>query len=140
GRVPMIVAGALGLLLAVIVAGVVPGSESGLVMLGLFLNGVGWNLAFVAASTLLTDALSASERTSIQGLADLVMGLMGALGSAAGGMVLGAWGFGALNTLGAAVVLAGLAAMWLQRPGPHGIAIRPREEAEGGDGTWSAPP
>jgi len=30
-------------------------------------------------------------------------------------MVLGAWGFGALNALGGAIVLAGLAAMWLQR-------------------------
>jgi MFS family permease len=130
GRVPMIVAGALGLLVAVIVAGLVPGSESGLVMLALFLNGVGWNLAFVAASALLTDVLSASERTSIQGLADLVMGLMGALGSAVGGMVLGIWGFGALNTLGAAIVLAGLAAMWLQRSGPVGITLPLREEPE----------
>ena len=130
GRVPMIGAGGLGLLLAVAVAGLAPGSDSGLVMLGLFLNGVGWNLAFVAASALLTDALSASERTSIQGLADLVMGLMGALGSAAGGMILGAWGFGPLNALGAAVVVVGLVAMWLQRPGPQGIGIRLREEPE----------
>jgi len=130
GRVPMIGVGGLGLLLAVAVAGLTPGSDSGLVMLGLFLNGVGWNLAFVAASALLTDALSASERTSIQGLADLVMGLMGALGSAAGGMILGAWGFGALNALGAAVVALGLVAMWLQRPGPLGLGIPLREEPE----------
>ena len=130
GRVPMIGVGGLGLLLAVAVAGLAPGSDSGLVMLGLFLNGVGWNLAFVAASALLTDALSASERTSIQGLADLVMGLMGALGSAAGGMILGAWGFGALNALGAAVVALGLVAMWLQRPGPLGLGIPLREEPE----------
>jgi MFS family permease len=130
GRAPMIGAGGVVLLLAVAVAGLAPGGESGLVMLGLFLNGVGWNLAFVAASALLTDALSANERTSIQGLADLVMGLMGALGSAAGGMVLGAWGFGALNALGAAVVLAGLAAMWLQRPGPVSITLPLREEPE----------
>jgi MFS family permease len=99
-------------------------------MLGLFLNGVGWNLAFVAASALLTDALSASERTSIQGLADLVMGLMGATGSALGGMILGTWGFGALNALGAAVVLVGLAAMWQQRPRAQGIAVRFREEPD----------
>ena len=130
GRVPMIVTGALGLLVAVSLAGAAPGSESGLVMLGLFLNGVGWNLAFVAASALLTDALSASERTSIQGLADLVMGLMGALGSALGGMVLGAWGFGALNTLGGAIVLAGLAAIWAQRSGSLGITLPLREEPE----------
>ena len=130
GRVPMIVTGALGLLLACAVAGLVPGSDSGLVMFGLFLNGVGWNLAFVAASALLTDALSAAERTSIQGLADLVMGLMGAFGSAAGGMILGLWGFGALNAFGIAVVIVGLVAMWLQRPGPQSISVRLREEPE----------
>jgi len=130
GRVPLIVAGALGLLVAVTVAGLAPGGASALVMLGLFLNGVGWNMAFVAASALLTDALSANERASIQGLADLVMGLMGALGSALGGMVLGAWGFGALNTLGGAIVLAGLFAMWLQRSGSEGITLRLREEPE----------
>jgi len=130
GRAPLIVAGALGLLVAVAVAGLAPGSASALVMLGLFLNGVGWNMAFVAASALLTDALSANERTSIQGLADLVMGLMGALGSALGGMVLGAWGFGALNTLGGAIVLAGLFAMWLQRSGSEGLTLRLREEPE----------
>jgi MFS family permease len=130
GRVPMIVTGAVVLLLACTLAGVVPGSESGLVMAGLFLNGVGWNLAFVAASALLTDALSAAERTSIQGLADLVMGLMGALGSALGGMVLGLWGFGAQNALGIAVVIVGLVAMWLQRPGAQSIAVRLREEPE----------
>jgi hypothetical protein len=56
------------------------------------------------------------------------MGLMGALGSAAGGMVLGVWGFGALNALGAAIVVAGLAAMWLQRPGPVGIPVRVTEK------------
>ena len=82
----------------------------------LFLNGVGWNFAFVAGSALLTDALSPAERASIQGLADLVMGLMGASGSAAGGMILGVWGFAVLNTVGAVLVLAPLAATLLRRP------------------------
>jgi predicted MFS family arabinose efflux permease len=97
------------LLVALAVAGLAPGADSGLVMAGLFLNGVGWNFAFVAASALLTDVLSPGERTSIQGLADLVMGVLGALGSAAGGLVLGTLGFGALNALGAAVIVGGLA-------------------------------
>src|SRR6267143_3519801 len=66
GRLPVIAAGGVILLAAVFVAGVPPGSESGLVIFGLFLNGVGWNLAFVAGSALLTDALSPDERTSIQ--------------------------------------------------------------------------
>jgi MFS family permease len=109
GRGAMIAIGGVVLLLAMAIAGLVPGREGGLVMLGLFLNGVGWNFAFVAASALLTDVLSPAERTSIQGLADLVMGLLGALGSAAGGFVLGTLGFGALNALGAAIIVAGLA-------------------------------
>ena len=88
GRLMMIGVGAFVLVLAVVVAGLVPGSDSGLVMLALALNGVGWNLAFVAGSALLTDALSPAERASTQGIADLSMGLMGAFGSAAGGMVL----------------------------------------------------
>jgi MFS family permease len=115
GRLPVIGLGGLVLTLAVALAGLAPGGRSDLVMLGLFLNGIGWNLAFVAGSALLTDALSPAERTSMQGFADLVMGLMGALGSAAGGMVLGLWGFGALNAAGAAAVVIPLAAMWLNR-------------------------
>ena len=115
GRLMMIGVGAFVLVLAVAVAGLVPGSDSGLVMLALALNGVGWNLAFVAGSALLTDALSPAERTSTQGIADLSMGLMGAFGSAAGGMVLGNWGFGMLNALGAAIVVGTLTVMLLGR-------------------------
>ena len=115
GRLMMIGVGALLLVVAVVAAGLLPGSESGLVMLALALNGVGWNLAFVAASALLTDALTPAERTSTQGIADLSMGLMGAFGSAAGGMVLGTWGFGALNALGAAIVVGTLTVMLLGR-------------------------
>ncbi len=116
GRLPMIALGGLVLLAALAVAGLAPGSQSGLVMLGLFVNGIGWNLAFVSGSALLTDALSPGERTSIQGMADLAMGLMGALGSAVGGLVLGVWGFLALNALGAALVVAPLVGAWLLRP------------------------
>ena len=109
GRGMMIAIGGLVLLVGMALAGLVPSSDSGLVMIGLFLNGVGWNFAFVAASALLTDALSANERTSIQGLADLVMGLLGAFGSAAGGFILGTLGFGMLNVLGSIIIVAGLA-------------------------------
>ena len=116
GRLVMIGAGALVLIAAVLLAGLVPGNDHALIILGLFLNGVGWNFAFVAGSALLTDALSTAERASIQGLADLVMGLMGALGSAAGGMILGVWGFAILNAVGAALVLGPLAVTLLRRP------------------------
>jgi predicted MFS family arabinose efflux permease len=116
GRLPMIAAGALLLIGAVMLAGLAPGQERGLIMLGLFANGVGWNLAFVAASALLTDALSPAERAPVQGFADLCMGLMGAIGSAAGGMILGVWGFAVLNAIGAVLVLGPLGIALLRRP------------------------
>ena len=116
GRLPMIGVGAIVLVGAVLLAGLAPGSDHVLVILALTLNGVGWNFAFVAGSALLTDALSPAERASAQGFADLSMGLMGALGSAAGGMILGVWGFTVLNALGAALVLGPLAATLLRRP------------------------
>ena len=46
------------------------------------------------------------------------MGLMGALGSSAGGMILGLWGFTMLNIVGATMVLAPLAVTVLRRPAP----------------------
>jgi MFS family permease len=116
GRLPAIGAGALILIGSTMLAGFVPGSNGALVILGLFFNGVGWNLTFVAGSALLTDALSPAERASTQGLADLVMSLMGALGSSAGGMILGLWGFTILNVVGAALVLGPIGVSLLRRP------------------------
>lgn len=116
GRLPVIAAGALLLIGAVALAGLAPGAASGVIILGLFLNGIGWNLAFVAGSALLTDALATAERASVQGFADLLMGLMGAIGAAAGGMILGLWGFAILNAVGAALVLGPLALTLLRRP------------------------
>jgi predicted MFS family arabinose efflux permease len=96
------------------------------VTLAIFLNGIGWNFGFVGGSALLTDALSPAERTSMQGLADLITGLMGAAGSAAGGMILQAWGFPTLNLTGAALVLGPLAAVWLGRAR---LTARPAEQS-----------
>jgi MFS family permease len=115
GRLPMIGVGGIILMLACALAGLAPGHAGGLVIAGLFLNGIGWNLAFVSGSALLTDALSPDERTSMQGLADLCMGAMGFVGSALGGVVLGLWGFGMLNGVGAAVLILPLAASSMRR-------------------------
>jgi len=122
GRLLIIGAGAVILILAVMLAGLAPGSDRLLVILALFLNGVGWNMAFVAGSALLTDALAPNERASVQGLADLFMGLMGALGSATGGMILGIWGFAILNAVGAVLVLGPLTVTLVRRQ-----ALSPRE-------------
>jgi MFS family permease len=124
GRMPVIGAGALLLIAAIALAGLLPGSAAAPVIFALFLNGVGWNLAFVAGSALLTDALSPTERASVQGFADLLMGLMGAIGSVVGGMILGIWGFAILNAVGAALVLGPLGLSLLRRPAVAAPASR----------------
>jgi MFS family permease len=124
GRLVTIALGALILIGAVFLAGFTPGDNGPVVILGLFLNGIGWNLAFVAGSALLTDALASAERASVLGLADLCMGLMGALGSAAGGMILGIWGFAILNVVGAALAFGPLAAALLRRPALAAASLR----------------
>jgi MFS family permease len=76
---------------------------SPLLLVALFLLGVGWSCTLVSGSTLLTGAIATDERPATQGFADVVMGLAGAGGGAAGGVVVGAVGFGAL-AIGSAVV------------------------------------
>src|SRR5262249_10546743 len=116
GRLSIIGVGATILILAVMLAGLAPGSDHVLVILALFLNGVGWNMAFVAGSALLTDALSPNERASVQGLAALFLRLIGGLGSAHGALVPGIWGFAILNAVGAILVLGPLGFTLLRRP------------------------
>ena len=62
---------------------------SGLLLVALFLLGVGWSCTLVSGSTLLTAAVATDERPASQGVADVVMGLMGALGGAVAGVVVG---------------------------------------------------
>jgi MFS family permease len=115
GRLAMIVTGCLLLIVATVVAGLAPGSN-GLLVASMFgLNGIGWNFAFVSGSALLTDALEPAERTSMQGFADLMSGLMGALGSTLGGIALQSWGFPILNAAGAVLVVGPILLTWLGR-------------------------
>jgi len=74
GRLPMIGLGGAVLLVALAIAGLAPGSASGLVMFGLFLNGIGWNLAFVSGSALLTDALSPEDGDPVMAIHALTEG------------------------------------------------------------------
>jgi len=126
GRLAMILIGGCLLIAAVVVAGLAPGSNGLLVALMFCLNGIGWNFAFVSGSALLTDVLEPAERTSMQGFADLMTGLMGALGSTLGGIVLQSWGFAVLNAAGAVLILGPLAAVWLGRAA---LAPQPSERS-----------
>ncbi len=105
GRYPVIIAGGAVLLLATLVAGTA-GASMAQVTAGLFLLGAGWSLVLVPASTLLTESVPVADRTRVQGGSDAAMNVSAAIGAAGSGPLLGFIGFGGLNALSAAIVLA----------------------------------
>jgi len=108
GRHTVLAAGSVVLLLALLLAGTAPMGASVRIGAGLFLLGLGWSLCTVAASTLLSEGSPLSARTDVQGVADLTMGLVAAAAGALGGLVAGAFGYGAL-TFVAALLVTGIA-------------------------------
>ena len=73
--------------------------------LALFLVGLGWNLCYIAGSSLLSDILAPAERGQIQGLNELVVNLASAFGSLSSGVILTYFGYVALGETGAALAL-----------------------------------
>ncbi|WP_436772702.1 MFS transporter [Yinghuangia sp. YIM S09857] len=108
GRIPVIVAGQLILLGAVLVAGL-SGRTVPLTVVGLVLLGLGWSCSMVAGSSLLAESVPQRERPRVQGMSDLMMNLAGAAGGALSGSVLGVAGYGGLNAAAGMIVLPVLA-------------------------------
>jgi MFS family permease len=74
--------------------------------IGLFLLGVGWNFAFVGATTMVTQCHRPSERNQVQAFNDfLVFGSM-AVGSFSSGLLLASFGWTAVNEVVFPVVMA----------------------------------
>ena len=105
GRSPMLFTGAAVQLLSLLLAGVSPEGSSWQISVGLFLLGLGWSSATVAASALIADLAPLESRTDVQGVADMTMWLTAAGGGALSGLIVAQWGYPALNAFGA--VLAG---------------------------------
>lgn len=112
-RGPVLITGSLITVLAAIVA---PSSPSVPVIVGgLFLLGLGWNLAFVAGSALVADQLTPAERFKTQGANDLLIGLFSGIGSLSSGFLFAALGYGTISLVGGLlmVLAAGLAVWWV---------------------------
>src|SRR6187402_2454554 len=104
GRVPTILLGQVILAAALVTASF--GQESTFtVTVALFLLGLGWSATNVAGSTLLTEASAEGQRTRRQGLSDLTMSLVAAIGAILAGVVLAWIGYGGLAlVVGVAVI------------------------------------
>ncbi len=117
GREPVIVLGSVILILAGLSAGLSPDLVP--LAISLFLLGLGWNLCYVGGSTLLSDQLSQSEGSRMQGVNDLLVGLASAIGSLGSGFVFAAVGFQIMGFVGAGLSLIPVAVIlwWRKRAG-----------------------
>jgi MFS family permease len=110
GRARVILSGAAGLLLACLAA---PLSNMTIALaFSLFLLGLGWNFCYVGGSTLLSDHLSAGERSRTQGFNDLLIGLASALGSLVSGIIFARYGFAVMTIAGAVIATLPILAVW----------------------------
>jgi MFS family permease len=96
GARPTILIGQLILLISLAVSGFGANNFT-LVVIGLFLLGLGWSAGTVAGSALLSQELSTEEKPVVQGFSDSLMSLSGAFGGAISGTILTLYGFGGLN-------------------------------------------
>lgn len=101
GRGPTLGTGGAVLLVALLLCGLAPEGHSWQITAGLFLLGLGWSFATVAASTAIADGTPLEARTDVQGAADMVMGLTAAVGGGLAGVVVGVLGFAWLALLSA---------------------------------------
>ena len=83
--------------------------------LALFGIGLGWNIAFVAATTELTALTQASERGRVIGLNDLLSGMSGALITVCAGIVVNRIGLTGLSIGGALLALVPVLGILLVR-------------------------
>jgi MFS family permease len=114
GRTETIMIGFATIITAVAVAGFGQASTAA-VAIGLVLLGVGWSASTISGSTLLAESVGQESRVVVQGVSDMLMGLAGAVGGAASGLVLSQAGYLGLNLAGAVVGAAVLAAAIVTR-------------------------
>jgi len=131
GRPPVLAGGGGVLLAALILCRSSPEGSSWQIYAGLFLLGLGWSLATIAASTMIADHAPLEARTDIQGAADLAMGLTAAAAGGAAGVIVGAFGYPTLALAAAslAIVVIAAAAVGARRPSEAEIPMDDRVES-----------
>lgn len=121
GEVRAVMTGAV-VLGAGTVTAVVAGYVPGMIFLGLFLLGVGWNIGLIAGSAILTGSVPAASRVEVQGTADLTMSFCGGAAAFASGFIKQEWGYHMLAnsaTLAAGLLLVAAYVRWLRQRTPR---------------------
>ncbi len=109
GPVPSILGAAVVLAASAAFAIAAPVEAGPLLLVGLFLLGYGWNLGFVAGSTLLVSGVEHAERTRTEGFSDSLVWASSGVASLASGFILAGLGYAALGVIGLVLVGTGVA-------------------------------
>ena len=104
GSVPVILLGSGILAAAAALSAAAPPDAAVLLFVALFLLGFGWNLGFVAGSTMLSGGVSRADRTRVQGLADTFVWSTGIVTSLGSGLLAAGAGYSALGIGGLGLV------------------------------------
>jgi MFS family permease len=112
GRLPVVVGGSVIAVVACVMAAAAQPSNHALMIVALFILGVGWNGTFVAGSTLTTDAVTPAERPRIQAVADMATFLASGIASLLAGFALEWSSYATMGIIGACIgTLCALLAM-----------------------------
>jgi len=123
GRARMILCGSAVMMVSCLMAA--PSTRFIPLLISLFLLGLGWNFAYVAASTLLADQLSPGERAKTQGLNDLLLNLASGASQLASGIVYAVGGYGVMAlTAGLMAVVPPLLVFRWQSPAVQTAPLR----------------
>ncbi|MCP4419469.1 MAG: MFS transporter [Chloroflexi bacterium] len=114
GRIPLIVAGSLILILSAILAPLSLALSN--LAIALFLLGLGWNFCFIAGSSLLSDSLASGERARAQGAGEVLVSLATGAASLGTGALFSWGGYTVVAAVGIALTLLLVAAVvWFQQ-------------------------
>lgn len=103
GVVKIMFAGAVILIVSAIISPLSPTMP--VLLLGLFLLGLGWNFGYLAGSALLSESLIGQERNKMQGTSDMLVAGSAALGSFSSGPVFGIGGYVGVAIMGGVLTL-----------------------------------
>lgn len=100
--------GSATLIIASLLAATAVTADTSMLIVSLFLLGVGWNFGFVASSTLLQEGIPIVDRVRIQGVAVTASLISGATAAALSGFIVAGTSYSALALFGSLVAVVPL--------------------------------
>jgi MFS family permease len=107
--------------LSALIAAYGPNDSTTLLVVVLFALGYGWNLAFVAGSSMLTIGVGSDIRSRLQGRVDSLTWTAGALASVSSGVIYQASDYRAISLIGLFLLVVPVVVMFRHRGAPLAV-------------------